>query len=472
MIADRNTFRVLVYLLESSHPQVLSSACALIADLALLEVPCQEITQIAPYEELIKLLRHSNESVIKDAVRALDRLTFWTKDGAQAAVVSNVLPEIRMLLHSKDTSVLRHACSILANLARHRSFETMVIESVPYQRLVYLLSKPATGVELQILRLLQFISTSERGCRLITDATYLPPTVHRFLSASASDINIRLCAILRNIASWPSTAAAVADNQHCRKLVHLITLRDHSHKPYYPAVVLAALSALERISWCSSLGARAVVKARALPSILCFLESGNPGMTSWTCRIMGNIAKHELLNSHVTELDICEQLVSLLEHSTIEIQRWVLYLLCSIAKWSEPQARAAIDADLLPVVSKLVQSTQAAVSLESCKLLSHLAKYRDLNNVIVEFNPCEQIVPLLRRPEIDVQKGAILALLEISRWSEDGCSAIVDADGLPAILDLWNREDMWTMESARRIVGNIERFPSLNTSIESELRQH
>jgi hypothetical protein len=82
-------------------------------------------------------------------------------------------------------------------------------------------------------------------------------------------------------------------------------------------VIWWATLALFRIAqWLD--GAKAMVDARALDSVLSLLESENPDIRGWACEIVGRLVIHEPTAPTVLEPKPCATLVSLM--------RWVCVL--------------------------------------------------------------------------------------------------------------------------------------------------
>ncbi|KAF7359744.1 hypothetical protein MVEN_00699100 [Mycena venus] len=171
-----------------------------------------------------------------------------------------------------------------------------------------------------------------------------------------------------------------------------------------------------------------------------------------SCRLIRNLALHELSTPVIMWPGVCEQLVSLLRDDVTVVAE-AIYTLAQIAVWPEG-AQAIGNPKTLASIMELLYSQSRDVCKRACNLIARLPHHEPTAQAILKFKPCVQLVTLLHDINFTVVRDATYALSQISRWS-DGAEAIVDAKTLDHLLKLLNSFSPDVRKLSCNLVGNL-----------------
>jgi len=214
-------------------------------------------------------------------------------------------------------------------------------------------------------------------------------------------------------------------------------------------VIAGAMYALARIARLSE-GAQAIVNARALDNLLELLESVDPKTREWTCELVGTLANHQSTAVAVSESKPCMSLVSLLHDEYSGVIAGATYALSHIARWSDG-AQGVVDARVLDHVLVLLRSPNPETRKWTCILVGRLYSNDRAAPAILAMKPFEQFSFLLRDPA--TRAGAIFALCAISEWL-DGVAVLAD-DVLQELQELRKSPDATIAVPTRIIMDNL-----------------
>ncbi|KAJ6589195.1 armadillo-type protein [Mycena capillaripes] len=235
------------------------------------------------------------------------------------------------------------------------------------------------------------------------------------------------------------------------RTVNLATVRvaeSHSHTFRHPSeedhgVIERATYALSEIARLSN-GARDIVDTKITDHILGLLESPSPNIRKWTCRLVGRLASHKFSSTAVLELNPFMQLANLSCEEDLEVLEQTVYALSQLAGWLDEMdvliigkpgvaqvhcaghfrvqtfdedpgvigqatyalaeilrwldgAQAIAEEKTLDHVLELLSSQSSKTRKRTCKLVGRLASHESTASTVLELNPSEQLVFLLRR---------------------------------------------------------------------------
>ncbi|KAJ6545643.1 armadillo-type protein [Mycena capillaripes] len=377
-------------------------------------------TTVGPaMEQLVSLLRGENIAVIESVAKTLYRIATSPKD-AQAAVHANVLEYMAELLSSPNTSVQKWTREILEEMAHH---ETTIAQSWDS-------CGDNIAVIESVAETLYRIATSSQGAQAAVDANVLE-YMAKLLSSPNTSVQKWTFDILRELARH-ETAVSPAVGQ----MVSLL-------RGGNPTVVE---SVAETLYWIATSleGAQAAVDANVLDWVAELLSSPNTSVWQWSCKMLGQLARHETTVPAVLSANPCQPLVSPFGENlaVIEDVTQALYRITT----SREGAQAAMDANVLDYMAELLSSPNISVQKWTCDILRELARH-ETTVIKVE----GQLVSLLRgNPTViesallvsrlcggnpTVSKSAAATLYRIVTSSE-GAQAAVDANVLECMAEL------------------------------------
>ncbi|KAF7350485.1 hypothetical protein MVEN_01354100 [Mycena venus] len=162
------------------------------------------------------------------------------------------------------------------------------------------------------------------------------------------------------------------------------------------------------------------------------LGSPDVGAQIYSCKLLGELARHKSTTSAILEASICERLVSLLLDGETGVVAWAVFTLSQIARWLDG-AQAIVDAKALDHVVELLESSSPNIREETCELVGRLAIHGPTASAVLELQLCLRLVPLLCFEDSGIIAKATYALSQIAHWT-DGAQAILDAKILEHVL--------------------------------------
>ncbi|KAJ7926258.1 armadillo-type protein [Mycena leptocephala] len=497
-------------LLESPHPAIRRSTCWLFTHLA--GHKSATVAFLPLGVRLVPLLQDPDTSVIESALFALWVIS-EVPDGARAVVEAQAVEHVSQLLHSSHDKFRRWTCGMLGTLARHDSTIMAVLAIKPSIRLVSLLSEDYMQ-DLAMSALCE-ISTWPDGAQAVVDADIMKHVSEFLRSTRTSEISVRnwACEILGILMRNESTAAAVLPSTPCMALVSFLNDKD-----IRTDIVINTLCEISQ--WAD--GGQLLVAARVLDHVLGLLSSPSPHTRRCTCKMLGNLVRHESTVAAVLGLNPCAHLVQLLRDNDplvvknatfaisvicgspeleiitapdTEIQSrtsedrerlWLAAILKSSFPYPrhgsipsptktiflkevgvriipEEDARAVADSLVLQsnLIDELFESSDGEVRRMTCNLLSHLAQH-EYAAAIVGVKACVRLVSILHDEAINDR--AIYALSELSKWP-DGARAAVDAKVLEYTQELLDSPDPHLRRWTCQMLGHLARHKSTAVAV-------
>ncbi|KAJ6613746.1 armadillo-type protein [Mycena sp. CBHHK59/15] len=481
-VVDANVLDHAMGLLQSQDPHMLRWTCWMLGNVARRKSLTASVMALGPCPRLTSLLNHEDVGVNGKAIYALVGISDGSDEGGQAVVDANALDHVFQLLDSPDRDVVKSTCWMLGNIASRQALSAAVVQLYPCARLVSLLEHRDSNVQSFAMYALACISEmSDQGVNAVAEAKALdsdlwPPSCVVSWFSPRRPVAAALlfvvayealevaalqwaCWMVGNLAAQKSLNATVIDLDLCGRLVSLL------QTSYNDAVRENAIYALACISAPSEDGARAVADAKIQDYCKILLESQDTLILDSTCRVLGNLARHEAWHSAVIELGICPRLVSLSEHNDTIVQDYALYALVCISELSEKGARAVADAGALERAAKLLASPDDRVKAQTCCVLGNIGRQESLNAAVVAIDPCMPLVSLLEHDHSDVRNEALYALACISHSSEQGARAVVDAGALAHIVKLLVSQDICVLRRTCWVLRSLASHESLNAMI-------
>ncbi|KAJ7479051.1 armadillo-type protein [Mycena latifolia] len=323
---DANVFEYLPVLAESRNALIQRWTWNLLEELVR-----RESTTSAAICEIVSLCRIP--TVTK---RATDTLYRILTD--QPSMVKLALEQLIFLLRHDNSDVVESAAKLLDSIAASPSMTKFVLE-----QLIVLLRHDNSDVVEGAVKLLDSIATSPEGAQAVVDA-HLLDCVVELLDSPNTGVKVWTCELLAKAACHQATRDRVLRVKPCAQLVSL--LRDQD-----PVVVERSAKAL---SWIAKVeaGVQSAVDAKVLDYVEELLESPNAMVCLWTCKILGELARHEAIVPAILAVEPCPQLVSVMQTFDF-ISNCVLVrtaALSALARISEsPDGAAAVAATQLMV---------------------------------------------------------------------------------------------------------------------------
>ncbi|KAF7356897.1 hypothetical protein MVEN_01025500 [Mycena venus] len=320
-VVDAKATDHILILLQSSDAYVRKWTCELVGWLASHESTAPAILELKLYVQLVSLLSDDHSGVIGSAMCGLANIARWL-DGAQAVVDAKAMDHTLILLQSSDVYVRKWTGQLVGWLASHESTAPAILGLKLYVQLVFLLCDGHSDIVRSAMYALSEIARWADGAQAVVDAK---ATDHILILLQSSNPYVRkwTCQLVGWLASHESTAPAILKLEPCLLLASLL----HDHE-----VIEWAANALTQLAAWSD-GAQAIVHARALDRVLELLQSSNPSIQGWSCKLVGWLASHEPTAPAIMKLAPSPQLVSLLPHPDADTREAAIFALAAISGW-------------------------------------------------------------------------------------------------------------------------------------------
>ncbi|KAF7340152.1 hypothetical protein MVEN_01933700 [Mycena venus] len=214
----------------------------------------------------------------------------------------------------------------------------------------------------------------------------------------------------------------------------------------------------------SEVDARAVLDSPIYPYIAQMLRSSDTRTRSASCRLLGTLASHDSTALAILESNHCEWLVFLMCDKDSGVAWEVMYALAQIANRADgAQAIVETDAKVLDRALELLNSPSRNVRQWTGALLEALVRHEPTTAAILELNPCERLVSLMRDANPGVTREVMCALSLIAR----DVQGIVEPDAkvLNRVLELLNSPSSDVRECACKLVGRLAMHEAIALAI-------
>ncbi|KAF7350410.1 hypothetical protein MVEN_01345800 [Mycena venus] len=363
-IIDAGALDHVLALLQSASPSIREWTCILVAKLVYHESTRAAVLVLKPFQMLVTLLSDENSEVVEQAAAALSRIA-GSLDGAQAIIDAGALDHISALLQSASPGIQKWTCILVANLVYHKTTRAAVLALKLFQTLVALLSDKNSAVVKQAVAALSRIAGSLDGAQAIIDAGALDH-VSALLQSASPGIRKWTCILVANLVYHETTRATVLALKLFQTLVALLS--DGNLEVVDQATY--TLSQMARLAD----GAQAILDAGALDHISGLLESPNPSIRKWTCRIVERLANHDSTVLSILELGPFDQLLSCLQKPATGVH--AIFALSALSKWPDGGAALAkIEQfhEKLEILLKVLPDAQTEFQIHT--ILDNLNRY-------------------------------------------------------------------------------------------------
>ncbi|KAJ7439000.1 armadillo-type protein [Mycena latifolia] len=347
--------------------------------------------------------------------RTVDSILSWWSDnnppGATISLHAAAKPLIRFMYNRQVLGFIKK------NRGTPLSKPTMEIYS-SYLAFKYL--SPSTKAT--ILSELDARVASENDARAVAESFCLD-YVAALLDSPDTIVRISTWKVLGDLAQHESTVSAVLGVNPCVRLRALLSDKRID-------VLETAVCALAWIiRWPD--GAQSAVRAQILDCLVELLKLPNKEVRRWTCSAVGGLAQHQSVVATDFGLQFCVRLVSLLSDEDTQVVENATYALSWITR-SLDGAEAAINANTLKWIPRLLDSPNPLVQRWTCRIMGHLTLHPSTATAALKLNPCVKLVSLWRgNGGAQVRESAIFALSWITQ-SREGAQAAVAAGTLMA----------------------------------------
>ncbi|KAJ7924085.1 armadillo-type protein [Mycena leptocephala] len=391
-------------LLGSPNVGIRRAVCWLMGRLTSYRSITPVILQLKPCVPLMSLLRDGNFDVISGATFALCGIA-CEPDGAQAAVDAKVLDHVIELLQSPWMEVRKWACWLVGRLAFHGS-------RAPPLELKLLISSQVSDENIVVMEgatyALSQVPRSADGARTAVDAKVLGFLLD--LLASSTAVREWACWLVGNLASQGAIAPASLKVRLCEKLVYLLRGKNVD-------VTAGAMYALSQVAR-SVDGAQAAVRAKVLGHVVDFFESPSAEVRRWSCRLVGNLVRHETTAPAVLASSSSRWLLFLLLDTEVAIRASAIFALAELSQW--PGGVAALkEIGALEALREPSKSVDRDIQAGIRTLQENLARYIPVPYLPTHPRPshpsiASSILPP-RFPYIYVTSDSIRAMLILPR---------------------------------------------------------
>ncbi|KAJ6500973.1 armadillo-type protein [Mycena sanguinolenta] len=333
--------------------------------------------------DLLTVYLESKEISVATKTRILHELEIRAATEADANVIvkNNGLPALIFLLSSRDPNILGIVCNIFATLAVWSYLDAEGLSSYLFERMVYLSMHENPSVHRHSLNALGgFITLSEEAAQAIANAGILNIATTLLLHEDPNTLK-QTCDILNNLSRYDSCKVILAgsvQNQFLNALVDLGAQFQNSVMAFLLSISAGSLSS-----------AQAFATEFNLKWIREKLDWPSTSFLNFACRILGNIAQHDLLVEPIVQLAPCHRLVALLLHSEPDVATQAAYALSQICR---------VDAGMYSFSTALLDLLGSADDMlvaSSCRLLGSLAQSEALNTAIARSSCCQYLVSLI-----------------------------------------------------------------------------
>ncbi|KAG4913854.1 hypothetical protein JHK82_054441 [Glycine max] len=234
-----------------------------------------------------------------------------------------------------------------------------------------------------------------------------------------------------------------------------------------PQLQFEALSVLTNLASGTSEYKRVIVELGVVPTLVNLLSSSssNNDIREETICALGNIAgdspsyrdfvlSHGALSPLLSQLEP-ESLLQLEPHSAwamLRLATWCLSILvCGYPPVNFEQVKSA-----LPVLRRLIHSTDEEVVADACWALSYLSDV-PINNIqdIIEAGVCPKLVELLLYPSDAVIEPALRTLRNIVYGDDAQTQAVIDANIIPPLVGFLLRAEFDIKEDVAWAIFNV-----------------